>query len=140
GTEIYSVDDLPPIDVLLVTHDHYDHLDYSTALKLKGKVKSIITSLGVGSHLRYWGCNPSSITEMDWWDKIELEGGLELIAAPARHFSGRTFVRNKTLWSSFILKSPGYKIYIGSDSGYDNHFETIGEKFGPIDLAILENG
>jgi L-ascorbate metabolism protein UlaG (beta-lactamase superfamily) len=140
GTDVYSISDLPSIDVLLLTHDHYDHLDYSTVLKLKDRVKRVITSLGVGSHLRYWGYEAALITELDWWDKKEIEGGLEFAATPARHFSGRTFTRNKTFWSSFILRSANFTIYIGSDSGYDAHFKTIGEKFGTIDLAILENG
>ena len=140
GTDIYSVGGLPDIDVLLLTHDHYDHLDHRTIYKLKSKIKSVCCSLGVASHLIYWGIDENLITEMDWWDKKQLDENLELIAAPARHFSGRSLVRNKTLWSSFILQSAAYRIYIGSDSGYDTHFKTIGEKYGPFDLAILETG
>jgi L-ascorbate metabolism protein UlaG (beta-lactamase superfamily) len=149
GTNIYTTEDLPDIDLLILTHDHYDHLDYQTVLKLKLKTKRIYTSLGVGSHLRYWGIDPAIITEFDWWDSKLLadtstlrqaQSPIEFIAAPARHFSGRTFLRNKTLWSSFILKTSGYKIYIGGDSGYDAHFKNIGEKHGPFDIAMLEAG
>lgn len=145
GSDIYSVYDLPRIDVLLLTHDHYDHLDFSTILKLKSKVKIICTPYGVGSHLEYWGVDRDIIQEFDWWDSKDLGNDIsklpvELIAAPARHFSGRGLVRNKTLWSSFILRSGEYSIYIGSDSGYDTHFKTIGDKFGPFDIAILEAG
>lgn len=140
GTDVYSINDFPDIDILLLTHDHYDHLDYRTVLKLKPKVKAICTSLGVSSHLRYWGIDPVIITEFDWWDSKKIDDTMELIAAPSRHFSGRLFTRNKTLWSSFILVSGEYRIYIGSDSGYDTHFKTIGEKYGPFDIALLEAG
>jgi L-ascorbate metabolism protein UlaG (beta-lactamase superfamily) len=140
GSDVYSVNDFPDIDLLILTHDHYDHLDYHTVRKLRPKTKAIATSSGVGSHLRFWGTDPAIITEFDWWESRQMNDGLQLIAAPARHFSGRSFVRNKTLWSSFILKSGNYSIYIGSDSGYDSHFKTIGEKYGPFDIALLECG
>lgn len=139
GSDLYTVDDLPPIDLLLITHDHYDHCDLDTILKLKDKVKHILTSLGVGSHLEHWGVDPKKITELDWHESFE-QDGLKFISAPARHFSGRTFVRAKTLWASFILKANGSSIYIGADSGYDTHFKKIGEQHGPFDIAILESG
>jgi L-ascorbate metabolism protein UlaG (beta-lactamase superfamily) len=140
GTDIYSVDDMPPIDVLVVTHDHYDHLDYETVVQLQQKTKFVCTSLGVASHLIYWGYNQSDIIEFDWWDTKTVTEGITITAAPARHFSGRTFSRNKTLWSSFILKTPQHNIYIGGDSGYDTHFANIGSAFGPFDIAFLECG
>ena len=140
GTDIYTVADLPDIDVLLLTHDHYDHLDHRTIHKLRNKVKNICCPLGVGSHLVYWGIDENIISEFDWWDRKQVADDIDLIAAPARHFSGRSLVRNKTLWSSFILKTAENKIYIGSDSGYDTHFTSIGEKYGPFDIAILETG
>jgi L-ascorbate metabolism protein UlaG (beta-lactamase superfamily) len=143
GSDVYTPDDMPSIDLLIITHDHYDHLDYKTVKKLSKKTKSIITSAGVGSHLRYWDIDPGLITELDWWESKQFtdpSGSLEVIAAPARHFSGRSFVRNKTLWSSFILKSGDYRVYIGADSGYDSHFKTIGEKYGPFDIVLLECG
>jgi L-ascorbate metabolism protein UlaG (beta-lactamase superfamily) len=140
GTNIYGVDDMPAIDLLLITHDHYDHCDYETILKLNSKVKNIITSLGVGSHLEYWGIDMTKVTELDWHESAEKVAGLKLISQPARHFSGRSFKRSKTLWASFILKTKNFSIYIGADSGYDTCFKKLGEEHGPFDLAILESG
>ena len=140
GSNVYNTDDMPPIDILLITHDHYDHCDYPTLMKLRNKTKHIITSLGVGSHLNYWGINNSMVTELDWHNSVEMPGGLQFTAAPARHFSGRGFKRSQTLWSSFILKTKEHSIYIGADSGYDTHFKEIGNQHGPFDIAILESG
>ena len=140
GSDVYTADDLPPIDFLLITHDHYDHLDFKTVQALKGKVGREITGLGTGSHLEHWGYAPEVITELDWDEAADLGGGFSLYATTARHFSGRQFKRNNTLWLSFILQTPTQKLYIGGDSGYDNHFETIGREHGPFDLAILETG
>ncbi len=140
GSDIYSVDDLPEIDYLLITHDHYDHLDYETIKKLNSKVKKVICGLGVGSHLEYWGYKPNKITELDWNESFQLDDSMKLYTLPARHFSGRTFKRNNTLWLSYILETPDKKLFLGGDSGYDTHFAEIGEKYGPFDLVILENG
>lgn len=140
GTDVYSVEDFPEIDYLLITHDHYDHLDYQTIIKLKDKVKTVICGLGVGAHFESWDYNPSKIIEKDWYDSVELENQLKITLTPARHFSGRTFKRNTSLWTSYVLESPDYKMFIGGDSGYDFHFKEIGKKYGPFDLAILENG
>lgn len=140
GADVYKPEDMPPIDVLLITHDHYDHLDYETIMKLKDRVGVFVTSLGVGAHLEYWGIPASKIRELDWWETTSINSDTEFTAAPARHFSGRGFTRNQTLWSSFIFKSKGYSIYLGGDSGYDKHFAKIGDTYGPFDLAILENG
>lgn len=140
GTDLYSVDDLPAIDYLLITHDHYDHLDYKTFLAIKSKANKVICGLGVASHLIKWGYPAEKITEMDWDESAVLEAGFTIHSATTRHFSGRGFTRNNTLWLSFILESPTIKIYIGGDSGYDKHFAEIGEKFGPFDLVILDCG
>lgn len=140
GTDAYSVDDMPEIDYLLITHDHYDHLDYLTVTELKSKVKNIICGLGVGAHFEHWKFDPSIITEKDWNEKIELADSITLHTTTARHFSGRGFKRNNTLWLSFVLEAPDYRIFLGGDSGYGTHFREIGEKFGGFDLAILENG
>jgi L-ascorbate metabolism protein UlaG (beta-lactamase superfamily) len=140
GADIYTLDEIPEIDVLILTHDHYDHLDYKTIRNLKGKVGKVISSLGISSHLSYWGIDEEKIVELDWWDAIKLDGELEMVAAPARHFSGRGIKRAQSLWSSFILRSPAYSFYLGGDSGYDHHFKDIGEKYGPFDLAVLECG
>jgi len=140
GSDIYTPDDFPEIDYLVLTHDHYDHLDYKTIRKLTSKIKNIFCSLGMSSHLIYWGFDEKIITEMDWWQTNKLDDDLYLTAAPARHFSGRGIKRFKTLWSSFILKTSSHNLYLGGDSGYDTHFKEIGEKYGPFDIAILESG
>lgn len=140
GTDRYSVRDLPTIDYLFITHDHYDHLDYPTILELLPKVKKVICGLGVGAHLEYWGYAPDLLHEMNWYESIALDSGFTAFCEPARHFSGRSFSRNNTLWASFLLQTPTRKIYIGGDSGYDTHFADIGKRHGPIDLAILDNG
>lgn len=140
GSDIYTVDDLPEIDYLLLTHDHWDHLDHETILKLKPKVKKVITGLGNAEHLEYWGYDKSLLIEQDWYDEVILDNGFMLNIMPARHFSGRGFSRNKVLWVSFVLHASGKKIYLGGDSGYDKHFKEIGAQFGPFDLAILECG
>lgn len=140
GTDTYAVEDFPPIDMLILTHDHYDHLDYQTIGKIDAKVKKIYTSLGVGAHLEHWGISPDKITEFDWWESHKIADDIEMTATPARHFSGRSFTRGKTLWSSFVLKIHGYNIFVGGDSGYDSSFAKIGEKYGPFDIAMLETG
>lgn len=140
GSNEYQASDFPEIDLLILTHDHYDHLDYKTINALKSKIKNIYCSLGVGSHLEYWGINSNIVTEFDWWDTHRFENELEITATPARHFTGRGIKRAKTLWSSFVLKTTTHQLFLGGDSGYDSHFKTIGEKFGPFDIAILECG
>lgn len=141
GTDPYTVADLPDIDLLVLTHDHWDHLDYDTVTKMRPRVKRVICGLGVGAHLERWGYASSAIDEGDWGDKFDLGGGFVVHVLPARHFSGRTLRRNATLWVSYALERPGgRKIYLGGDSGYGPHFKEIGKQFGGFDLAILENG
>ena len=140
GTDIYTTDDFPAIDWLFISHDHWDHLDYETVIKLKSKISKIICPLGVGEHFERWGFDKNNIIEKDWNEEIVLGEGFVVNTAPARHFSGRGFKRNISLWTSFILKTPSMKIYLGGDSGYDTHFKAIGNKYGPFDLAILECG
>ncbi len=140
GSNVYGVADMPEIDILLLTHDHYDHLDYETVRKLRPKIKQVVASMGVGAHLEGWGYSPEIIQELAWHEEAQSAGGINLTALPARHFSGRLFKRGKTLWSSFVLDTPDYKLYLGGDSGYDGHFAEIGTQYGPFDLAILECG
>lgn len=140
GADVYTTEDLPAIDYLFISHDHWDHLDYVTILKLKPKVKQVICGLGVGEHLEYWGYERASIIEGDWNENVILDSGFSGVITPARHFSGRGLQRNVSLWVSFVLETPSKKIYIGGDSGYDTHFKEIGEAHGPFDLAILECG
>lgn len=139
GTNNYHVDDMPEIDLLVITHDHYDHLDYETIGALKGKVKNVVMPLGVGAHFEHWGWNKNLLTELDWWESSSIQS-MNLTAVPSRHFSGRLFKRGVTLWAAFVLEIENYKIFLGGDSGYDDQFKAIGEKFGPFDLAFLECG
>lgn len=140
GTNLYGVDDIPHLDLLIITHDHWDHLDYETISALKPKVKQVVTGLGIAQHLEHWDFDKSMLHEADWDDSLNFEEGFIIHAVPARHFSGRGLKRNKALWMSFVLQTPTLKLYIGGDSGYDTHFKTIGEKHGPFDIAFLECG
>ena len=140
GTDVYSVDDMPAIDLLILSHDHYDHLDYETITKLIPKVKKFYTPLGVGAHLERWGVPTDRIVEFDWWENKPVSTDIDLTAVPARHFSGRSFARGKTLWTAYVLNLHGYRLYLGGDSGYGKHMKEIGDKYGPFDLAMLECG
>ena len=140
GTDLYKPEDIPELDYLIITHDHWDHLDYETVLKLFPKTKKIITGLGTAEHLEYWGYNPKKIVELDWFESSDLGDGFNVTAEPARHFSGRGLKRDQAIWASFVFETPKQRIYIGGDSGYDDHFKKIGEKYGSFDLVILENG
>jgi L-ascorbate metabolism protein UlaG (beta-lactamase superfamily) len=140
GTDRYTADDIPEIDYLFITHDHWDHLDYKTIMKLKPKIKKVICGLGTGEHFESWGFPKNIISELDWYDQILLDSGFIANSVPARHFSGRGLKRNQTLWTAFVLETPTMKIFLGGDGGYDKHFTDIGKKFGTIDIAILDNG
>ena len=140
GANSYQIEDMPEIDLLFLSHDHYDHLDYQTITKISPKVKQFCVSLGVGEHLEHWGVSSDKIIELDWWESIKITEEIKVTATPARHFSGRGFARGKSLWASFVLDLDGYRLFLGGDSGYDTHFKTIGDKFGPFDIAMLENG
>lgn len=140
GADLYGADDMPDIDVLIITHDHWDHLDHDTVKRLRPKVKRVITGLGTGEHLAHWGFDPGRINELDWGDALDLGGGLKVFCETARHFSGRSFRRNQALWASFVLQTPTERLFVGGDSGYDDNFKKIGDKYGSFDLAILENG
>lgn len=140
GSDVYAVEDMPDIDYLFLSHDHWDHLDYETILKLKPKVKMVVTGYGVGAHLEYWGYQKDRILEKNWGDEVLLGKGFAVNITSGRHFSGRGLRRNKSVWLSFALKTPTMNLFLGGDSGYDKHFKEIGEQFGPFDLAILECG
>lgn len=136
----FSVDELPQIDLVILSHDHYDHLDYGTIKKLKGKVNQFVVPLGVSNHLERWGVEPGRIQECNWWDEI-VAADLTLVCTPARHFSGRSLTnRNSTLWCSWVIKGQETKIYFSGDSGYGPHFKEIGENYGPFDLTLMECG
>jgi len=140
GTDIYHPDELPDIDLLVLTHDHYYHLDYETLKQLHPRIRQIVAPLGVGSHLRSWDIDASKITELDWWQQKQISDSIHLTATPARHFSGRKFTQGKTLWASYVLQLNGYRLFLGGDSGYDDQFKKIGSLHGPFDLALLEAG
>lgn len=138
----YTPSQMPDCDILLISHDHYDHLDHKTIVELNDtkKFKKLVTSLGVGAHLEKWGVDPEIITELDWWESTE-KFGITFTAAPSVHFSGRGLgSMSRTLWASFIIRSENSNIFFGGDSGYFNGFKDIGNKFGPFDLTMLECG
>ncbi|WP_234424302.1 MBL fold metallo-hydrolase [Aquimarina sp. Aq107] len=135
-----EIEKMPKIDAVLISHDHYDHLDYGSIQKLKGKVTMFYTPLGVGIHLQKWGIEKERIIELDWWEEIMFEE-IKFICTPAQHFSGRGLAdRAKTLWSSWIIQSDKENIFFSGDSGYADHFKQIGEKYGPFDFAMIECG
>ncbi|MGZ5209350.1 MAG: MBL fold metallo-hydrolase [Kaistella sp.] len=140
GTDLYTTDDIPELDYLIIYHDNWDHLDYETVKKLNPKTKKVITGLGTGEHLEYWGYDPKKLIELDWNESSDLGNGFKVYCEPARHFSGRGLKRDQAIWASFVFETPNQRIYIGGDSGYDDHYKKIGDKFGSFDLAILENG
>lgn len=139
GTDVYKPEDLPEIDYLVISHDHWDHLDYKTVVALKERTGKVICPLGVGEHFEYWGFAKEQIIELDWKEEAALGDGFTVYCLPARHFSGRGLSPNQSLWASYVIKTPSQTIYMGGDSGYDTHFKEIGKQF-EIDLAILENG
>lgn len=140
GTDIYKAEDMPDIDYLIITHDHWDHLDHKTVTKLKKQIGKVICPLGVGEHFERWGYSTEQLIELDWYEQAEPESNFIFHCFPTRHFSGRTFKSNQTLWASFLLKMPTQTLYIGGDSGYDSHFEEIARHYPSIDLALMENG
>lgn len=140
GTDHYQAADMPEIDVLFISHDHWDHLDYKTVCRLEPKVKTVVCGLGVAQHFEYWGWSRQRIIEKNWFDHVDLGNGCSVTLTPARHFSGRLFSRNSSLWTSFVLQTPSQRIFLGGDSGYGPHFDEIGDRFGPFSLAILECG
>jgi L-ascorbate metabolism protein UlaG (beta-lactamase superfamily) len=135
------LDKLPKLDAVILSHDHYDHLD-SAAIRFLGKTGvQFFCPLGVGAHLRRWGVPAANITEHNWWESTALAPDFTLVATPARHFSGRSLTRNDTLWASWCLLGPQHKVFFGGDSGpFDDGFRQIGEAYGPFDLVMLEIG
>ena len=135
-----TIDQLPQMDAVLFSHDHYDHLDYGSIQQLKDKVKMFFVPLGVGAHLERWGVASEKIKEHDWWEQTSY-AGLTFTAAPARHFSGRSLRdRFATLWCSWIIDAQHTKLFFSGDSGYGKHFTEIGERYGPFDLTFMECG
>ena len=151
GTDIYRPDDLPEIDVLIITHEHWDHMDYATLRDIRTRVRHVVCPLGIADNLRYWHYPDDQITEMDWYNNSQftihnsqlsiINSQLSITCLPTRHFSNRLLGRaNQTLWASFMIEYAGRKVYVGGDGGYDKRFKAIREHFGQVDLAFLENG
>ena len=135
-----EIEKLPSIDAVLITHDHYDHLDYESIQKLKDKVNMFYTPLGIGIHLLKWGVEKERIIELDWWQEIKFDE-LTIRCTPAQHFSGRGISdREKTLWCSWIIQSDDENLFFSGDSGYASHFKEIGDQYGPFDFAFMECG
>jgi L-ascorbate metabolism protein UlaG (beta-lactamase superfamily) len=132
---------LPRIDAIVVSHDHFDHLDYPTILELAKLDVPFVTSLGVGAHLEAWGVPAARITELDWWETADLGGGLSIVAAPSQHFSGRSLGgRNLTLWSSLVVRGPRHAVFFSGDTGLTPEYAEIRRRLGPFDLVMLEVG
>lgn len=135
-----ALDQLPKIRGVIISHDHYDHLDRETIMQLKDQVDYFVTPLGVGQHLRSWGVEPDRIHELDWWQDVSF-GKVKLTATPAQHFSGRGLLDgNQTLWSSWVIRTGQASLFFSGDSGYFDGFKEIGERLGPFDLTMIENG
>ncbi|POB02007.1 MBL fold metallo-hydrolase [Halopseudomonas oceani] len=135
-----SIAELPPIKVVVLSHNHYDHLDHAAIRQLQHKVEQFITPLGVGATLIRWGVPPGKVRELDWWDDVEIDG-VRATATPAQHFSGRGFSDgNRTLWCSWVLQHPDSKLFFSGDTGYFDGFREIAERLGPFDIAFMETG
>ena len=135
-----EVEELPEIDAVLISHDHYDHLDYGSIQALKDKTKDFYVPLGVGAHLRAWGIDSSRIHEHNWWDENSIDS-IQIAFTPSRHFSGRGLNNNSsTLWGSWVIHGTNNRLFFSGDSGYGPHFKDIGKKYGPFDFAMLECG
>lgn len=133
GSDIYSPADIPLIDILIITHDHYDHLDYGTIRDIKERVGLVICPLGVGEHLEYWGVDKEKIRELNWY-QTATSSPLKIDCLPARHFSGRLFKRRNTLWASFMITLPdGMTVFIGGDSGYGKHYRQIAQCYPTVE-------
>ncbi len=139
GTSLYTAADMPPIDILLISHDHWDHLDYPTITALKNKVGQVVCPLGVGAYFEKWGYADNKIYEKDW-NQQHAEDSLTIHIVPARHYSGRLLRQNQTLWAGFVLETATKRLFFSGDSGYGPHFAEIGQRFGGFDFAAVDCG
>lgn len=140
GTTLYAAGDLPPIDLLLITHDHWDHLDHATVTALADKVRRVVVPLGVGAHLERWKVPLSKIQEIDWFERLPVADTLSVHGVPARHYSGRWLTRNRTLWTGFVLESGRRRLLFSGDTGYGPHLQEIARRFDGFDLVALDMG
>jgi len=135
-----ALEQLPPIDAVVVSHDHYDHLDMLTVQFLGRKGTHFYVPLGIGDDLRYWGVPPAQVHELDWGESVSV-GDVKLVSGAAQHYSGRWLTdRNETLWSSWSIVGPRHRVFYAGDTGYTPHFKQIGERLGPFDLTIIKIG
>ncbi|MBI3712304.1 MAG: MBL fold metallo-hydrolase [Burkholderiales bacterium] len=135
-----SIADLPPIKGVILSHDHYDHLDQAAVMALADKVEHFVTPTGVGDHLIAWGIAAEKVHQRDWWQAVNI-AGIEFVATPAQHFSGRSLTdRDRTLWASWVILNQDQHIFFSGDSGYFKGFKEIGDKYGPFDLTLIETG
>ena len=135
-----TLDELPPIAGVILSHDHYDHLDYAAVLALAHKTDYFVAPLGVGDRLVEWGVPREKVRQLDWWRGVTLHG-VELVCTPAQHFSGRGLSDgNSTLWCSWVIRGGGVNVFFSGDSGYFRGFKAIGDQYGPFDLTMLETG
>ncbi|MEJ1972948.1 MAG: MBL fold metallo-hydrolase [Lacunisphaera sp.] len=131
---------LPEIDAVLISHDHYDHLDHRTIVALKDRLTTFIVPLGVGAHLAFWGVPQHRIIELDWWERVQM-GPLEITSTPARHASGRALLdKDLTLWSGYALTGPKHRVYFSGDTGMQDAFAEIATRLGPFDATLIETG
>lgn len=135
-----ALDALPKMDAVVISHDHYDHLDMATMKHLARAGSHFLVPLGIGAHLERWGIARSQFTELDWWQSVEI-GGLQITSTPVRHYSGRGLRdANATLWSSWSIAGPVHRAYFSGDTGFGDHFREIGDRLGPFDLSLLKIG
>ena len=134
-----ALEDVPDLDAVVVSHDHYDHLDVPTVRALAGRVPRWVVPLGVGAHLEAWGVAPERITELDWWDGLEV-GGVRVVSTPARHFSGRGLARDRTLWSGWAIVGPEHRVWYSGDTALTPEFAEVGRRLGPFDMTFVEAG
>ena len=140
GSNIYTAEDFPPIDILAITHDHWDHLDYPSIMALKPKVKRVLCPLGVGEYFEQWGFDVANIVEEDWFTTTDFGVDFKATILPSQHFSGRLTTQNPTEWCAFAFLTPNKKVFCSGDGGYSSHFKDIGKRFGGFDFAFMENG
>ena len=132
---------LPELDAVLISHDHYDHLDHPTILALRDRTRRFVVPLGVGAHLAYWGVPPERIVELDWWERAPIAEGVEVVATPARHASGRQLIdQNATLWAGYALLGQQRRVFFSGDTGLFPDMKRIGRELGPFDVAMVEVG
>jgi L-ascorbate metabolism protein UlaG (beta-lactamase superfamily) len=135
-----ALDEVPPLDAVIVSHDHYDHLDRTSVLALEPRTARFVVPLGVGAHLEYWGIPPEKIVELDWWEELRVSDGVRVVECPARHFSGRGGPGDRTEWASFAIVGPRHRVFYSGDTGPMPQFAEVGERLGPFDVTLIKIG